>query len=300
MAFPVRKVRGVCLAAALVTPWGALAQDAIDASRNVQDEIDQAGRQTQKKIDQLSNKAREMLDEYRRARDETASLEIYNEQLAKQVASQNEEIASVQEQLANIDATRKEFVPFMVQAIDTLEQFVARDIPFLKKEREQRVRDLRGLMERADVTTAEKFRKIMKAYQTEIDYGRNIGTYEGELEIDGKTRTVQFLRVGRVALLYQTLDGHRTGFWNTDSGQWEPANGYRRAVEHGIQVASEQAPPDLLHVPLSAPRETPTANVVKAAADSGASADKQPDEASASGRTEAAPGHDENDNEAGS
>lgn len=268
-------------ALSMMTVW---AQDSTyESSRQVQEDIDIAGKKSQKKINQLSEKARKMLSEYRRATDEAASLKIYNKQLLEQVRSQNEEIASVKQQLAGIDETRKQFVPFMVRAIDTLEQFIARDFPFLKEKRMQRVRDVRALMERADVTTAEKFRKIMKAYQTEIDYGRNIGTYEGELTLDGETRTVQFLRVGRVALLYQTLDGRRTGYWNTDAGQWEPANDYRRAVEHGIQVASEQAPPDLLHVPLSAPRKTKTAGAIETGSNRAGRDAAESDDASADG-----------------
>tara|TARA_B100002052_G_scaffold13406_1_gene10828 strand:+ start:11334 stop:12188 length:855 start_codon:yes stop_codon:yes gene_type:complete len=232
------------------TVW---AQQTVDQSQRVQENIDQAGRQTQNRIDDLSEKARNMLDEYRRAKDQAAGLKVYNRQLATQVDSQNEELDSIQSQLSNIDQTKREFVPFMVQAIDTLAVFVQRDVPFLVDEREQRVADLRELMGRADVTTAEQFRQIMSAYQTEIDYGSNIGTYEGEIQLDGEPRTVEFLRIGRVALLYQTLDGRQTGYWSAAEAAWRPAPDYRRTVEHGINVASEQAPPDLLNVPLSAP-----------------------------------------------
>ena len=65
---------------------------------------------------------------------------------------------------------------------------------------------------------------------------------------------MRFLRVGRVALMYQTLDGQRTGRWNPMSDSWEPLESdYRAAMEQGLSIASEQAPPDLLRVPLSVP-----------------------------------------------
>lgn len=249
-------------AALVVAPAGA--QDStFESARDVQQEISQAARQTQQRIDQLSRKAQKMLRQYRQARDRTASLKIFNQQLAQQVASQEEEIASLKAQLAHIAQTRRKFVPFMVQMIDTLEQFIARDIPFLIEERKQRVRDLRALMAQADVSTAEKFRQIMQAYQTEIKYGHTIGTYQGKLTINGQTRTVQFLRIGRVALLYQTLNGRRTGFWNPNTGEWESADEYRRAVEQAILIASEQAAPGLLHVPLPAPEEKTIADLME-------------------------------------
>lgn len=271
------------------------AQETINQSQSVQETIDQAGREAQDQINSLSDKARAMLDEYRRAKDQTASLTVYNEQLAKQVGSQNEELASIEEQLADIDETKRAFVPFMVRAIDTLDTFVARDVPFLKDKREQRVAELRDLMTRADVTTAEQFRQIMSAYQTEIDYGRNIGTYEGELMLDGEPRTVQFLRVGRVALLYQTLDRRQTGHWHSASQSWKDASDYRRAVEHGINVASEQAPPDLLHVPLSAPQTTREPMTYKASAPA---AEDIPDEARLDAESESPDGASDQDRNA--
>ena len=76
-------------------------------------------------------------------------------------------------------------------------------------------------MDRADVTISEKYRRIVEAYQVEMDYGRTIEAYEGELASEGgDPRTVQFLRVGRVTLLYQTLDGRETGYWDADRKAW--------------------------------------------------------------------------------
>jgi len=243
------------------TAGGALApawaqSDAFEQSKAVQEKINDSGQATQDKIDQLSEKAREMLAEYRSAQDQAASIEQYNQQLASLVKSQEQEIASVQKQLAEIDTTQQEFVPLMLRMVETLDQFVQRDVPFLAEEREQRVRELKSLMDRADVTTAEKFRQVMNAYQTEMEYGRTIEGYRAELSLDGENRTVRLLRIGRVALLYQTLDGQKTGRWDPATQSWqELEGGYRSAVEKGLRIAAEQAPPDLLRVPVEAPEE---------------------------------------------
>jgi hypothetical protein len=227
------------------------AEQAYQQSQNVQSDIDKAAKQSQARIDNLSEEARTMLQEFRAARDESASLKIYNGQLRKIVESQDAEIASTRTQLDQIEGTQQKFVPFMINAVSTLDEFVSRDLPFLMDERRERVQDLQTLLDRADVTTAEKFRKIMEAYQTEIEYGRTIEAYRGDL---GDDRTVRFLRIGRVALMYQTLSGRDTGYWNADAGEWQRLDGsYRSAVEHGLRIASEQAPPDLLRIPVSAP-----------------------------------------------
>lgn len=239
---------------ATATAWAQ--GDSLSESKSIQADIDRSARVSQEKIDQLSEKARTMLSEYRSARDQAASLEQYNEQLASMVDSQNEEIGSLEEQLSNIDKTQQAFVPLMQRMVDTLDQFVQRDTPFLPTERSQRVQDLKALMARADVTTAEKFRKVMAAYQTEMEYGRTIEAYRDDLSLDGEERTVKLLRVGRLALLYQTLNGRETGRWDPQSQKWQSLNGgYRSAVEKGINIASEQAPPDLLRIPVAAPED---------------------------------------------
>ena len=112
--------------------------------------------------------------------------------------------------------------------IDGLERFVELDVPFLIGERTERVASLKDLLERSDVTAAEKFRVVMEAWQIENDYARTIYTYTDDLDIGGVTREVDVLQVGRVALLYQTADGAQSGAWDQRTRQWVPVgNEYR-------------------------------------------------------------------------
>jgi hypothetical protein len=140
--------------------------------------------------------------------------------------------------------------------IDGLEQFVALDVPFLAEERNSRVANLTTVLERADVTAAEKFRVVMEAWQIENDYGRTIEAYTDELVINGNTREVDVLRIGRVALMYQTPDGQISGSWDKEAGDWvEVDSSYRNAIRNGIRLARNQIGPDLLLLPISSPQE---------------------------------------------
>ncbi len=67
-------------------------------------------------------------------------------------------------------------------------------MPFLLEERRDRVAMLKEMMGRADVTISEKYRRIIEAYQVEMDYGRTIEAYEAKLGDGDDARTVQFLR----------------------------------------------------------------------------------------------------------
>jgi hypothetical protein len=146
--------------------------------------------------------------------------------------------------------------PLMLRMIDALSAFVSLDVPFLEEERTERILELRKLMRKANVTESEKYRRIMEAYQIENEYGRTIEAYRSTLDRDDKEVTVNFLRVGRIALVYQSLDESQAGVWNQHSRSWEPLDGsFRSAIRQGLRIARKQTAPDLIRLPLPAPEK---------------------------------------------
>ncbi|PHS25699.1 MAG: hypothetical protein COA83_04600 [Methylophaga sp.] len=238
---------GLALLASLFIPLTSIS-GALEHAVDAQVKTDVAAQKSQKKVDSLSYEKKDLVATYRETLRQTASLRTYNDQLEKLVTSQKKELRSMDEQLLNIENTQRDIVPLMLKMIDTMVQFVELDIPFLPEERQQRIVQLQTLMERADVTIAEKYRRILEAYQVETEYGRTIEAYRGDLTMGESTRTVDFLRIGRVSLYYLTLDSLEAGIWNDN--QWQRLDDkYRQAIEQGLKVAKKQLPPDLLVLP---------------------------------------------------
>jgi hypothetical protein len=194
-------------------------------------------------------------DRYARAMQEAASLERFIRQQEEQVRSQEEEVASLERQLVEIDTTNRQVQPLMQQMVDALARFVELDVPFLLDQRTTRVRGLQTLMERADVTISEKYRSILEAYQSELDYGNTIEAYEGRLGMGAEARTVEFVRLGRVSLMYRTLDGSESGYWDANQKTWVVDDSYAERIEQAISRAREDGAPELLIVPVPAPQE---------------------------------------------
>jgi hypothetical protein len=218
--------------------------------------VDEEAREAQRRVDEIDDATHKLLDEYRRALSDAESYTTYADQLEAQVQSQREEMAEMDRQLQEVETTSRAVLPLMQSMLDTLEQFVALDVPFLLEERTRRVATLEEMMTRADVAISEKYRRIVEAYQVEMDYGRTIEAYEGVLAGEGdEGRTVQFLRVGRVTLLYQTLDGRETGYWDANLKRWVIANEHAHAFKEGIAVARKTRAPEMLIVPVPAPQE---------------------------------------------
>jgi len=162
---------------------------------------------------------------------------------------------ALSDSIANIALIERQIVPLMIRMLDALEGFVALDTPFLIKERTERLGRLREMMERSDVAAAEKLRRVIEGYQIENDYGRTIEAYKGSTEVNGRELEVDFLRIGRVALLYQTVGGATTGVWDQTTRVFIelPPETYKAQVAEGLKIARKQIAPDMLIVPVAAP-----------------------------------------------
>lgn len=236
--------------------WAAYAQGSpqtVTTTVSEQAAANKAAQASQERVNKLDDETQRMLADYRDTLRETESLRRYNEQLELQIHAQEDEMKSIQQQIEEIERTNREIYPLMQRMVETLDKFVALDVPFLLEERTKRLATLRETMARADVSTAEKYRRILEAYTIEMEYGRTLEAYEGKLGEGDAARTVNFLRVGRTSLAYQTLDGDETGYWDIDQKAWVQDSHYEHAIKEGLKIARKQKAPDLLIAPVRAP-----------------------------------------------
>ncbi len=209
--------------------------------------------ESQVRVDKVVTQTRTMEDQYRAILKEIDGLLIYNKLLELQIENQERVKVDLEQSIANVAIVNRQIVPVMTRMIDSLEQFISLDVPFLNQERADRVQSLKDLMSRQDVTVAEKFRKVTEAYQIENDYGRTIETYKDTLEVDGAFLELDFLRIGRISLMYQSVDGKVSGVWNQETQSWEDASDQRNQIKLGLSIAKKQVPPDLVILPVDSP-----------------------------------------------
>ena len=229
------------------------ATDPLGQARTVRKEANVEGVDSQERIDVLNSETDQLFSQYTSALRQIDSIRVYNRQMRNLVASQENELASLADQIDRVEEVGRSVTPLMLRMIDAVDAFVRLDTPFLIEERRGRIAGLHEMMGRADVSNAEKFRQIMEAYQIENEYGRTIEAYRSNLERDGKEITVDFLRFGRIALVYQTLDGSETGVWDPATNTWTVLDDdYRTPIRQGLRIARKQSAPDLIRLPLPA------------------------------------------------
>jgi DNA repair exonuclease SbcCD ATPase subunit len=214
--------------------------------------INESAAKSQEKINGITDQIDSKLQQFKTLMKEIEGLEVYNTQLRKQIGNQEQEMTDLNTAIDEVSVIERQITPLMIRMIDGLEQFIELDVPFLPEERANRVADLKAMMDRADVAASEKFRRVMEAFQVEMDYGRTMEAYSGIHSIDGQERDVEFLRLGRTALIYQTRDASTQGVWNKQTRQWEALDSsYRTQITKGLRMAKKQLAPDLLMLPVA-------------------------------------------------
>lgn len=208
--------------------------------------------QSQQRVNDIVEGTRSLEDQYRAVNKEIDGLKVYNRLMQAQVAGQSAVLEDIALSMDQVEVINRQIVPLMVRMIDGLEQSIALDVPFLMEERQARVAALKDIMSRADVSEAEKFRKVMEAYQIENEYGTTIEDYTQTLTIDGETRLFNMLRIGRVGLYFQSDDTTITGRWDNNDRAWVIDDGARNEVRKGLRVARQLIAPELINVPVSA------------------------------------------------
>jgi uncharacterized protein (DUF885 family) len=211
---------------------------------------------SQERINKVVESTRDITDDYRAVNKEIDGLKVYNRLMKAQTDGQEATLDDIALSMEQVDVINRQIFPLMVRMIDGLERSIQLDIPFVLEERTNRIANLNETMARSDVSVAEKFRKVMEAYQIENDFGRTIEWYREEIEVPdqpGVVRDVNFLRVGRIGLYYQSDDGKETGFYNRDTKKLEPlGDENRNEIKKGLRIARQQVAPDLILVPIPA------------------------------------------------
>ena len=229
---------------------------AADALTNLQKEeakIFKASAKSQNKINNIYEQSQELIAEYRNTIDEADVLRGYNDHVQRMVDDQKANIVSLQKQIDGIDKVKQGVVPLMYKMIDSLEKFIELDVPMNIERRKERVANLRTVMDDSNVTVSEQFRLVLEAYEIEANYGTVFAAYQAELDLGDRMVTADFLHMGRISFVAQSLDMKNAWVWNNEQRAWEAlGDEYLKPVTDAIRMARNQLPKDLTKLPVFA------------------------------------------------
>ena len=250
-----RRISVALFATTVIAASGSVFAQSVDQILQAEDRRLNLAQQSQERINNIVEGTRSLEDDYRSINKEIDGLKVYNRLMAAQTNGQSAVLEDIALSMDQVDVINRQIFPMMERMIDGLEQSVALDVPFLMEERTNRVNTLKDTTERSDVSVAEKFRKVMEAYQIENEYGTSSETYTQSITKDGVTRSYNMLRVGRIGLYYQSDDAKITGRWDNEIRDWVEDDSARTEIRKGIRIAKQLIAPELIVIPVSAPAE---------------------------------------------
>jgi hypothetical protein len=206
----------------------------------------------QESIDKTAEQIQKLEKKYQDELKLLDGLNMYNSMLKKQLDDQVQQINKINVSINNATLIERQIMPLLVRMVDALETFISIDVPFLYEERVQRVAELRILLEKAEYSTSEKCRRVFEAYQIENEFGYTIESYKGRVDLGDIQFAVDYLRIGRIGLMYRDLAGEKVGFWNKQTRKWQPLTErqYKRHITKGLKIAREEISPELITMPL--------------------------------------------------
>lgn len=248
--FFVGLIGSAVLATASYTALADKTDDIVNRGLNRQ----QSATESQKRIDDIADATDKVVSQYHQQRKVVEGLQIYNDRLRRTLTAQEEAMGRLEKSIEDASLIERQIVPLMLKMIDGLDTFIKADLPFQIEDRSARIERIRGYLDNANISAAERFRQVLTAYSIENDYGKNIGIFTETLNLPDGNLTVNVLQVGRTGLFFQTLDGELSGYWDKENRQWVNLDSsHNEGIAQAIRIVQDKESPNLMELPLPAP-----------------------------------------------
>ena len=236
----------------MAQPMAVYASD-LGTAQAIQNKTNTASAQSQTRISHSADSTLSLRSDIEQLEEEVKNLDVYRKHLEALVKDQHSELSNIDQQISDIEQTRQGVVPLMYKMIDGLKQTVKNDKPIRIEQRNLRIEKLETMMTVANVSDAEKYRRILEAYQIELDYGIKLGVYQGKITLDDdKTIEVNILYLGRISLIARNFNQDKYWAWEQKEKAWTLLDSSLNSdLNHAYAVANKDVAPSLLTLPVS-------------------------------------------------
>jgi hypothetical protein len=208
----------------------------------------------QKTADAWTTDKERILDEIRDLKYNITWHQYRQEKFRIYIKEAEENIKNLEFQKDEILTLRKRLDPYLEEIVKRLETFIEEDLPFLPEDRQKRLDILWSTLNNYTNDLSEKLRVVLEnglKIETQY-YGQAIEAEEDQtINIDGSDTQVTIFRLGRLMMLYMTIDGTRIGRYNPETRQWEalPEN-LLRNVRRILEIAQSKRTAEIVELPL--------------------------------------------------
>ncbi|MEP3891152.1 MAG: DUF3450 domain-containing protein [Hellea sp.] len=235
-------------AAGLMMATPAYAQ--LESALNTAKASTSASSASQQRVERLDDEADTAIREYRAVLQQSDNIALFVAQQDIYLQSQKSEIASLRRQLGTVEQIKQGMSPMMLTMAAEIEDSIKADLPFNLTERLARVDRMKNTLADPEVSPAEQYRQVLNAFKIEVSFGQGIDSYEGAHPTK-PGNIVNFLRYGRVSLVYMTKDESEIGRYNLETRSWDVLSGVDSvSIRQAIRIARKEAAPGIVYAPV--------------------------------------------------
>ena len=248
LSIPVLAAFLVCLA--LFAASHAPAREAEEPGEKLFEAL-QKEAEAQEKIREWSQEKQDLLSRILHLKSELDWHKYRTQKHQEYISHSKQNIRQLEERIRDIKKLRRELEPYLDEVVQELASFRDSDLPFLKREREERMDLLRRVMSDYDLSLSDKLHRVLQALQVEAKYGSEIDSGTQTVSRDGEEMSVRTLRLGRIAKFYTCPEAERAGRLNPESGEWEAIpSRHAKAIDKAIRMSRQEHPSDLVELPV--------------------------------------------------
>jgi hypothetical protein len=205
----------------------------------------------QKREDDWAAEREKLTARYRSLKADREYLKKVKERTERMLHVKEMQIADTLRMIEESIRIREELQSYLESVSAKLEGQIKVGLPFLLKERADRLASIREILVLPDKPPAEKYRRVMEALRIEAGYGRTVEVYQDKVELRGEKRLIDILRVGRLSLFCRTPDGRVVGGFDQESQRWAvlPSR-YRREINKAVDIAGRRRAIELIGLPI--------------------------------------------------
>jgi hypothetical protein len=224
------------------------------ASRSLDSLAEQAllnDQSTQQLREEWSQEQAQLAQQIKLLQQQSERLNLQSQRLERALKLEDERIAEQQRRLIETERVRDGLLEWLLEVCQTLEHSTQQGLPFLAAEREQRIASLHEVLADTGIPMQEQFRRVFEALLIEAEYAYSNEVYRGDICLAGETVQVDLLRIGRLALLYRTLDRQSVGLYDLASGDFTPlSDDYLADIERAFTVVRREAVAEMTLLPI--------------------------------------------------
>lgn len=191
----------------------------VESLRNLSQELVKIRQQIEGLHNQITFGKDSFRDQLRSYSNQKSDLDVKISRADLNIKDLERELKKLSEINAEKFREQTDIKPVLKQAIEAIRGSVEGSVPFKLEQRLQALKDIETRLDTNIISPNKAANQLWAFVEDELILGRSSGIYNDTIDVDGDTHLVKVLRIGKIAMYFQTQDD-QYGVMRKVQGEW--------------------------------------------------------------------------------